>query len=111
MSWLPVPARRLTLTLGIMVALAAPSAITLWVSTPSADDIQQRVANATKAYGVVLLTEDEVPPLLDHFILGCADLDHGIAYVEQRTGVRAAICARELEGDYSFRSGDSSASS
>jgi hypothetical protein len=34
---------------------------------------------------------DEVPPLLDHFILGCSDLDHGIAYVEQRTGVRAAF--------------------
>ena len=29
---------------------------------------------------------------------------------EQRTGVRAALCAREMEGDYSFRSGDSSAS-
>lgn len=29
---------------------------------------------------------------------------------EQRTGVRAAICARELEGDYSFRSEDSQAS-
>src|SRR6202165_4588339 len=73
MSWLPVPARRLTLTLGIMVALAAPSAITLWVSTPSADDIQQRVANATKAYGVVLLTEDEVPPLLAQAVVATED--------------------------------------
>lgn len=33
----------------------------------------------------------EFPPLLDHFILGCNDLDHGIAFVEQRTGVRAAF--------------------
>jgi hypothetical protein len=33
----------------------------------------------------------EVPTLLDHFILGCNDLDHGIACVEQRTGVRAAF--------------------
>ena len=29
--------------------------------------------------------------LLDHFILGCNDLDHGVACVEQRTGVRAAF--------------------
>src|SRR6202165_69663 len=82
MSWLPVPARRLTLTLGIMVALAAPSAITLWVSTPSADDIQQRVANATKAYGVVLLAEDEVPPLLAEAVVATEDerfyAHHGI---------------------------------
>jgi catechol 2,3-dioxygenase-like lactoylglutathione lyase family enzyme len=34
---------------------------------------------------------EEVPPLLDHFILGCDDLDRGVAFVEQRTGVRAAF--------------------
>ena len=34
---------------------------------------------------------EQVPTLLDHFILGCHDLDHGIACVEQRTGVRAAF--------------------
>jgi Glyoxalase-like domain len=33
----------------------------------------------------------EVPTLLDHFILGCNDLDRGIAFVEHRTGVRAAF--------------------
>jgi hypothetical protein len=33
----------------------------------------------------------EVPTLLDHFILGCADLDRGIDFVEQHTGVRAAF--------------------
>src|SRR5712664_1765942 len=32
-----------------------------------------------------------VPSLLDHFILGCADLDRGIDFVEQHTGVRAAF--------------------
>jgi len=37
------------------------------------------------------LAPREVPTLLDHFILGCHDLDHGIACVEQRTGVRAAF--------------------
>ena len=38
MSWLPVPVRRLAVTLIVLLTLAAPSAITLWVSTPSADD-------------------------------------------------------------------------
>lgn len=33
----------------------------------------------------------EIPPLLDHFILGCDDLDRGISFVEQHTGVRAAF--------------------
>src|SRR5258705_1618152 len=32
----------------------------------------------------------DVPLLLDHILLGCNDLDHGIDFVEQRTGVRAA---------------------
>jgi hypothetical protein len=34
---------------------------------------------------------DEVPLLLDHCILGCDDLDRGIAFVERHTGVRAAF--------------------
>lgn len=34
---------------------------------------------------------NQVPSLLDHFILGCNDLDRGIDFVEQRTGVRAAF--------------------
>lgn len=32
-----------------------------------------------------------VPTLFDHLILGCADLDRGIAFVEQRTGLRAVF--------------------
>ncbi len=31
------------------------------------------------------------PILLDHILLGCTDLDAGIAFVEERTGVRAAF--------------------
>ena len=34
---------------------------------------------------------EEVPVLLDHILLGCNDLDRGIAFVEERTGVRAAF--------------------
>jgi hypothetical protein len=38
------------------------------------------------------LTEAEgIPSLLDHVLLGCNNLDHGIAVVEQRIGVRAAF--------------------
>ena len=34
---------------------------------------------------------EQVPSLLDHILLGCNDLDRGIAFVEERTGVRAAF--------------------
>lgn len=34
---------------------------------------------------------DQVPPLLDHILLGCNDLDRAIAFVEERTGVQAAF--------------------
>jgi membrane peptidoglycan carboxypeptidase len=72
-SRLPVPARRAALTLILIAFLAAPSGITLWVSTPSADDIQQRVLAATKAHGVVLLTENDVPPLLAQAVVATED--------------------------------------
>jgi hypothetical protein len=35
--------------------------------------------------------EAEAPSMLDHILLGCKDLDRGIAFVEQHTGVRAAF--------------------
>ena len=35
--------------------------------------------------------DDDVPALLDHILLGCSDLDRCIEWVEQATGVRAAI--------------------
>jgi len=34
---------------------------------------------------------DQVPPMLDHILLGCNDLQRGIAFVERQTGVRAAF--------------------
>jgi hypothetical protein len=51
------------------------------------------------AGGALLLPHDllsadsapKVPPMLDHILLGCSDLDQGIAFVEQHTGVRPAI--------------------
>jgi len=34
---------------------------------------------------------NEVPALLDHILLGCNDLDHGIDFVYQHTGIRAVF--------------------
>jgi catechol 2,3-dioxygenase-like lactoylglutathione lyase family enzyme len=39
----------------------------------------------------ISLAASEVPELLDHILLGCNDLDRGIAFVEDHTGVRAAF--------------------
>jgi len=36
-------------------------------------------------------TASDVPPLLDHILLGCSDLDSGIGFVAQHTGVRATV--------------------
>lgn len=33
----------------------------------------------------------KVPAMLDHILLGCNDLERGIAFVEEKTGVRAAF--------------------
>lgn len=38
----------------------------------------------------IAYSADEVPALLDHMLLGCQDLDQGIAFVEEQTGVRPA---------------------
>jgi len=34
---------------------------------------------------------DQVPPMLDHILVGCNDLQKGIDFIEQHTGVRAAF--------------------
>jgi membrane peptidoglycan carboxypeptidase len=73
MRWLPVPAHRLAVTVLIIGVLAAPSVLTLWVSTPSGSDVQQRVLAATRAHGVVLLGEDEVPSLLAQAVVATED--------------------------------------
>jgi hypothetical protein len=36
-------------------------------------------------------TVPDVPVALDHILLGCSDLDTGVSFVEQRTGVRASF--------------------
>ncbi len=56
-----------------VVALTGPSAATLWVSTPSVDDIQSRVEAITKSYGVPLLGENEVPQTLSEAVIATED--------------------------------------
>lgn len=73
MKWVPAPLRRLALTLVAIVAFLGPSLITMWVFTPSADDVQQRVRQRTDSLGVVLLREDEVPPLLAQAVVATED--------------------------------------
>ena len=73
MSRAPAPLRRLAVAAVLIVAVLAPSVITIWVATPSADDVQQRVRQRTDAFGVVLLNEDEVPPLLAEAVVATED--------------------------------------
>jgi hypothetical protein len=51
------------------------------------------IAVAAGAACAPLLTSaaNEVPSLLDHILLGCNDLHHGMDFVEQHTGVRPAM--------------------
>lgn len=59
------------------------------------DSISRRAFLATTAGAVLALrfsrsaAAPQVPRLLDHILLGCDNLDRGIAYVEEQTGVRA----------------------
>ena len=59
-----------------LVAIAAvvvPSLITLWVWTPPAGDVQQRMRDRTDSLGVLLLREDEVPPVLAQAVVATED--------------------------------------
>ena len=65
--------RRLALALAIAAALSAPSGATLWVSTPSGDDIQPRVQALVASHGAPLLAEDEVPSQLAEAVVAIED--------------------------------------
>ena len=56
-----------------IAAVVAPSLVTIWVATPSADDVQQRVRQRTDSLGVVLLGEDEVPTQLAEAVVATED--------------------------------------
>jgi membrane peptidoglycan carboxypeptidase len=69
----PAPLRRFALALVAAIAVVSPSLATMWVWTPPATDIQQRVRALTDSYGVVLLTADEVPPTLAQAVVATED--------------------------------------
>src|SRR3979411_1408198 len=73
MRWAPVPLRRVLSTLIVIGGFLSLGLITLWHSTPSASDVQQRVRERTDGLGVVLLNEDEVPPLLAAAVVATED--------------------------------------
>ena len=50
-----------------------------------------RVAGCAFAMPAFAWAVNDVPTSLDHILLGCSDLDRGIAFVEERTGIRAAF--------------------
>jgi glyoxalase-like protein len=49
------------------------------------------LTGATLVRPPISFGKEDVPALLDHILLGCSDLDTGIAFVLDNTGVRAAV--------------------
>jgi hypothetical protein len=48
------------------------------------------ITGGVAAMPQILRSSEKVPTMLDHLLLGCSDLDQGVAFVEQHTGVRPA---------------------
>jgi len=69
----PAPLRRMAIALGVLIALFAPSAASLWIWSPDASDIQVRVTRMANSNGLTLLSEDEVPALLADAVVATED--------------------------------------
>jgi membrane peptidoglycan carboxypeptidase len=73
---------RLGIAIAVIGALLLPSALSLWVVTPSTDDVQARVQAYARAKSVVLLSETGVPATLAHAVVATEDerfyYHHGI---------------------------------
>jgi penicillin-binding protein 1A len=78
----PVAARRLVIALLVFAVVLGPNVVTLWIATPSASDVQARVIDFTRHYGVVLLGPGDVPSLLAKAVVATEDerfyTHHGI---------------------------------
>ena len=68
------------------LAAGAAAMTTLAGRTCRAEARRYEEIAASDASGAI-----EVPDVLDHILLGCSDLERGIAFVEERTGVKAAF--------------------
>jgi penicillin-binding protein 1A len=73
LSSVPVAARRFVIALVVIAIVVGPSLATLWISTPSATDVQARVDSFTRHYGVVLLGPGDVPTLLAKAVVATED--------------------------------------
>lgn len=69
----PVNVGRIGAAIAIVVAVVAPVAATLWVSTPDVSDVQQRVAALTREHNVALLPPDAVPETLARAVVATED--------------------------------------
>jgi Glyoxalase-like domain len=59
--------------------------------------MQPAVISADESFSVAICSKCKMPPLppaVDHLLLGVSDLDRGIQWVEERTGVRPAVGGR-----------------
>ena len=65
--------RRLVAAIAVAAALAAPSAATLWLWTPSGDDVQSRVQATAASRGTTVLKPTEVPNQLADAIVAIED--------------------------------------
>src|SRR5437773_9332401 len=89
MRWPPAPVRRLAVGLAVIAALFTPSAATLWIWSPDAGDVQLRVTQLTQSYGIPLLSELEVPPLLADAVVATEDERFYSHHGSIRSGLRA----------------------
>jgi membrane peptidoglycan carboxypeptidase len=82
MNSIPVGVQRIALVLVVVATLLAPTLTTLWVSTPPGTDIQARVNDLTRHYGIVLLGPDDIPSMLAKAVVATEDerfyTHHGI---------------------------------
>ena len=66
-------ARRVGLAIVVAAALALPSLATLWVWTPSGDDVQARVQALAHTRGIPVLGPADVPQTLDDAVVAIED--------------------------------------
>src|SRR2546430_16352665 len=87
----PAIVRRLVVAAAVIAALLAPSAATLWVWTPDASDVQERVRALTDSYGVPLMSENDVPPLLADAVVAVEDEHFYSHHGNDSTGPRRGL--------------------
>ena len=73
MRWPRAALRRLALVIGAVGALGVVGGTILWVATPDPSDIHARVQAITRARGVPLMGENDVPPRLGEAVVAIED--------------------------------------